>query len=310
MPLLWNDTWGDYWSGDRLNTNALITEDELMSGMDIDRNSLLAPFFEIYNSSTDATAATVSKIGNNLTLTVVGGNNESTYEIPLVNGSWSDILKLINHIHQLNRGWVCNRICSERQISINLYNDSVSCLLSANKKTLNGFNGLILDDIINRVSKFIETYCNRVLVAADYTEYYDGTDSAYLKLNNYPVNSYTSLESFDYQTQTVLQTFADHTDYEFYNDEGIIYKCSEFTPGHKNYKVIYNAGYTAIPEDLKQACIEMCKLLYNKKDKTGIKSESIGNYSVTFTDDAVNGLPENVLALLNSYRRLDTQDIK
>lgn len=314
MPQLWNDTWGFYWDGNKLNTNALITENELMPAMRLDRNSLQKPFLQIYNSSADATAATVSKVGKILTLTVTGGTNASVNVLSVINGDVDTIDKLINQIHAYNRGWVCNLICSSDQLSVNLYNTSISCLSSTNNTTLSGFDGLYLDELINSASQVIEKICHHVLVSADYTEYYDGSDSMYLRLRQYPVSTFTSLKAWDYQAQKTIQDYTNNTDYEVYLDSGIICKSGYFSTGIKNYQVIYTAGYTTIPSDLKQACKNLCQYLDNSASRSGIKSESIGRYSVTFSDIGgvtVMGVyvPPEIMTMLQPYMKLDSESI-
>lgn len=302
-----------------LKSNALVTVDELLVSMNQNRSDLSCDFFRIYNSATDATTATVKVASNVLTLIVTGGTSAHSTTFDLTNANYDTVTELIAAIQALNKNWIVNRLTSGSELTINL--DSVpatSALLVANEQTLTGFNGEYVDSIINTSSQFIENYCNRKFISQTFTEYYDGNDENKLLLDNFPVTTFTSLALWDFQTQTVLQTYTVNSDYEVYISEGIIYKPGVFNHGHKNYKVVYVAGYAIanVPDDLKTACFELAKLNYYKKDKQGIESETIGRYSVNYGTNSQTAYfmgvatPAYILSMLAPYKRLDMKDIQ
>ena len=64
-----------------------------------------------------------------------------------------------------------------------------------------------------------------------------------------------------------------------YPDRGIVeYPCG-FTPGNKNLRVTYRAGYRNIPGDLNLICKKLVANVWMNRDKEGLISEKIGNYS-------------------------------
>ncbi|MBA4406974.1 hypothetical protein C0389_06845 [bacterium] len=296
-----------------LKTNALISVEEMISSMGLLRNDIAQNFIEIYNSSSDATSATVTITSATINLVVVGGANAHNTTITLTGASYDTISELVTAIEALAKGWIVNRLCASGQTSTYLFATSVSCLLVANKQTLQGFNGLLLEECINSASNQIENYCHRKFVSAVYTEYYDGTSTIYLKLDNYPVTTLTSVEIWDYATQAVLQTLTNHQDYELMEDEGMIYQSSGFARGKKNYKIVYTAGYSTatMPEDLKNACKELGKMEYFKRDKQGVAAERIGQYSINYVNDGSLSsqgglqLPTNIVLLLAPFMRYD-----
>ena len=76
--------------------------------------------------------------------------------------------------------------------------------------------------------------------------------------------------------------------------------------GFKELRVQYTAGYGAsdIPKDLKMAVINASCNLFNNRKQAGIKSESLGDYSVTYIDtNSVDALFDNVSNILDKYRR-------
>lgn len=300
-----------------LDTNAIITVDELMGSMGVDRKALSINMISIYNSSTDATAATVVKSGNTLTLTVTGGVNADTTALDLTLAANDTIGELITVISALNKGWVVNRLCQSAQASTDLWNTSLSVLLVANEEILTGFDTLALEELINAVSTFAEGFCKRNFTSQSYTEYHNGHDKKRLRLNQFPVTAHTSVVHYAYDTEEVLSTLEEHTEYEMENDEGVIYRSGGWQKGFKNWRVIYTAGYTSttMPEDLKYAVKEMSKWLYNNKDKAGVASERIGRYAISYSTgkggkNSIMGLdiPLHIVNLLAPYKKWDFPD--
>jgi hypothetical protein len=297
-----------------LDTNAIITVDELMGSMGLDRSNLSINMISIYNSSSDATAATVVKVGSTLTLTVTGGVNANTTAYDLSAVAYDTIGELITAIETLGKGWVVNRLCQSAQASTDLWNVSVSVLLVANEEILTGFDTLALEEIINAVSTFAEGFCKRNFTSQSYTEYHNGHGKERLRLNQYPVTAHTSVQSFDPYANAVISTLTENDEYVMENAEGVIYKHGSWAKGFKNYLVNYTAGYTAttMPEDLKYAVKEMSKWFYNNKDKAGVKAERIGRYAITYSTgtggkNSIMGLdiPTHIVNLLAPYKKWD-----
>jgi len=63
---------------------------------------------------------------------------------------------------------------------------------------------------------------------------------------------------------------------------GIIKLFGVFPAGHQNIIVRYTAGYSTIPYDLEQICIDLVKLKYEQQNQTAnLKSERLGDYAYT-----------------------------
>lgn len=300
-----------------LDTNAIITVDELMGSMGLDRSNLSINMISIYNSSSDATAATVTKVGDTLNLTVVTGANAHNTDFDLANASYDTIAELIAAIEALSKGWIVNRLCQSAQASTDLWNVSVSVLLVANEEVLTGFDTLALEEIINAVSTFAEGFCKRNFTSQAYTEYHNGHGKRRMRLNNFPVTAHTSVQSFDPYDNSVISTLTENDEYVMENTEGVIFKYSGWTKGFKNYLINYTAGYssTTMPEDLKYAVKEMSKWLYNNRDKAGVASERIGRYAISYSTgkggkNSIMGLdiPLHIINLLAPYKKWDYPD--
>lgn len=152
--------------------------------------------------------------------------------------------------------------------------------------------------VINRMSVMFENYCNRKFVSQTFTEYYNGTGDRYLYLDNYPVTEITSVHEdpdWDWGSDELIES----TEYRIIDDMGIVYQ-SIFPKGHQNIKVIYTAGYTTVPEDLKQVCIEEVIRAFKKKNRIDqlliTKEDGTSNY---FFDTL---LPKTKL-VLDMYRK-------
>lgn len=156
--------------------------------------------------------------------------------------------------------------------------------------------------LVTYASMIIENYINRKLYSATYTEYYDGNNEIKLFLNQYPISTVTTVKLYDYEQQTVLQTYTANEDYISYLNEGYIYKGSKWTYGHKNFQIVYIAGYSTIPEDIELACNMIVANLFNMPDKSNISAERIGSYSINYLSE--QGLPPQVKSILDNYKRV------
>ncbi len=174
--------------------------------------------------------------------------------------------------------------------------------------------------LINRYSTRIETYCKRVFHAGLYTEYYDGDGlRGEVFVENPPIISVSGLwddVSGHGPTDTVNYQQGTEITPDLYvieqNEAGTIRLANQsnilanpsnyFLFGINNIKVIYSGGYTTVPEDLKDACIEMVVGAYRKfKDKLiGLSSKSSAGGSIV--PDSKD-MSDSIKSILAGYRR-------
>lgn len=148
--------------------------------------------------------------------------------------------------------------------------------------------------------------------SATYTEYLNGTGSPIISVRQVPVNSLTSVNvdsnrAFD---STTALTIGDTATAQCYLQQdrpgggsmsGIIVRRNAVwprglwlergnltplsMPGQGNVKVVYSGGYTSIPDDIKLAIYEACKLLRMQRTTVGpVQGESLGEYSYSSAD--------------------------
>ena len=136
-----------------------------------------------------------------------------------------------------------------------------------------------LTALINRVSKSMETYCDRTFYIQEYTETYRGSGVKDLITDQYPVTSVSGIWSSTSRTWDSTTLVA--TDEYFINRHGnsIVWYESYFPVwSYENIKVIYTAGLftsvDAVPADLKLVCIKEVARNYRLKDDKGFNSRS------------------------------------
>jgi hypothetical protein len=151
-------------------------------------------------------------------------------------------------------------------------------------------------EIINRISQAFENYCGRQFKVQDIVEYHDGNVRA-LFPDQYPINSVTEIRE-DSDWVWGSETIIDSSDYRIMDSKYIIYD-GFFTSGEGAIKLTYNAGYTDVPADLVQACIEECGRKMKHRNDYDESVKTLGDGSVSYI--ASEFLPQTKMTL-NSYR--------
>jgi hypothetical protein len=175
---------------------------------------------------------------------------------------------------------------------------------------------LLLMSLISDVSSILETYCGRHFTAADYTEYQDGNLNDEILTDEWPINSVTSI--YDDPDRTFSSSsLVNADDYVFYPDEGIIRLLisgtivgrnfqTVFSIGHRNVKIVYNAGYTTIPGDLKMIASEIITKKFKSYTdrRVGMTNVSSNGENMSFAINDI--LPDHKLILDMKYRERGT----
>jgi len=287
-----------------LHSYALSTLESVKRFMGVTDSDIQTPIFTLYNSSTDATDATYQVLSTGIKLIVTGGVNADNTTLNFADVDKDTITELVTYINvTLGKGWVAEVMANGSQSSSSLtMTEAVSCLLLANKKILYAPNDLLLEELINSVTDFMERYCGRRFKKTTYTDLLvDGNGTRYLFLDNYPIISVTSIyRHYVFATDDLF----DSDYYKVYENEGYVYRGMKWPYGQKNIKITYEAGYdfaTGIPAELEYLCNSLVKMRFNSEGKAGIKSEKMGNYSVTYSDESI---PSDIKIKLNQWRRL------
>lgn len=161
-----------------------------------------------------------------------------------------------------------------------------------------------LEALIDRVSEIIEAYCDREFNSESREEIFDGTGTDDYITDEWPINSITSLSIRQSTLNEDDWETLDSEYYHYYGDQGVVHYLNGFLKGVKNYKIVYTAGYTEVPDDLEQAAIDMISYYYNKRKSKNVQSESIGDYSITYSksDNVIDDLGLDVI--LDKYKKV------
>lgn len=169
--------------------------------------------------------------------------------------------------------------------------ESVKAYLKLSTVQLSDEEIKLLEDLINACSTAIESYCGRKFKDQIFTDEYDGTGKNYLLLEQYPVNTITTIH--------IDGALLDSNEYKVKKKNGVLIRKNSVWPiGDINIEIEYTAGYSVIPADLEQACKEFVFSKY-KTD--------LNNFSTTFTDGFVfraDAMPVQVKMLLQPYKKV------
>lgn len=159
----------------------------------------------------------------------------------------------------------------------------------------------VIDFLIPKVSALVKTYCRRTFndyVSAPKSEYFNGGIPFY-QVQEQPIISITGLfYSTDYgQTYTALEELVD-----FVVDENLILPINgtEFPYVLKGYKLVYNAGFSPVPDDLTLAVYDLMSY-YIKNDAAvnAIKRTNTTSMQIEYITDTA--LPSNIKRVIDLY---------
>lgn len=176
----------------------------------------------------------------------------------------------------------------------------------------------LLTTLITRAQAMMERYCNRIFEEDTYTEDHSG-GAATVQLKNTPVSAVTSVSSLDASGNATAYAA---TSYRFDGDTGIItltndedfyfrdsvvgssaLEASSFPCGFKNIRVVYTGGYSSVPADLVQVCVEMAADLYqNRRLNPRMAQENIGG-GQSFTAKGGDDMMRHYGWRLDPFRR-------
>ena len=180
-------------------------------------------------------------------------------------------------------------------------------------------NDARINTIIDNVSKLVKTYCGTTIV--DYsssakTEYFTIKDSIVdtIILEESPIITVTSVAERDSQSDSYVTLITENSDssgkYEYVvnDDSDSITRTNSssnkyWPKGQKSVKVVYTAGYTSCPDDLKLAVFDLIKyyLKDERKDRMSIAGATVENPISTSLRGNI-GFPDHIKRILDMYK--------
>ena len=157
-----------------------------------------------------------------------------------------------------------------------------------------------LESLIDRVSTLFESYMGRKILSREYTEYHNGRGLSVL----FPEQPYITTISGVWDDEGwswASSSEIDSTEYRVSFNNYITLKDTILGDFAQNIKIIYTAGFSAVPDDLKHACITEIVRAYKNRNQVDIVSRTLADGSVNFS--AKDLLPLTKLTL-DSYRNI------
>ena len=190
-------------------------------------------------------------------------------------------------------------------------------------KDFAGLTGVTMDArinvIIDSVSELVKNYCGTSFVddySSNKTEYFDIHDSETTRvmLDEGPINAVSSVSERESQADAYVTLITENSDssgkYEYIVDTmtDSIIRTNEnidkaFPKGRRSVKVVYTAGYSSCPEDLKLALFDLVKyyLKDERKERMQIAGAMIENpVSTSIKNNA--GFPDHIKRVLDMYK--------
>lgn len=157
----------------------------------------------------------------------------------------------------------------------------------------------LLSRLITAASQFIQSWLNRAIATASYTDTRNGTGGMRLFLRNRPV---TAIASVTIDGVAIPASSPPPLGAGYLFDDSSVYLIGRaFTKGLQNVVVQYSAGYATTPPEIEQACIGLVALRYKERDRIGQVSKNLAGETVSFQQ---KDMPADIATLLDQYRNL------
>ena len=176
-----------------------------------------------------------------------------------------------------------------------------------------------LNVIIPSVSQAVKTYCGTSFVdyyGTDKTEYFDITDDSTtaIMVDESPLVSVSLVQERESQDDSYTTLITENSDssgkYEYIVEleKDLIRRTTAsadkaFPKGRRAVKVVYRAGYSATPQDLRLACFDMIKyyLKDERKSSMSIAGAQLRNEVSTSLRDNID-FPDHIKRILDFYK--------
>jgi len=159
----------------------------------------------------------------------------------------------------------------------------------------------VIARLVTAVSNYIQSWLNRTFAMATYTDISNGNNESTKMFSNYPVQSVSSVTI----SGVAIPASADGIAYGYvFDDQSLALIGTTCGRGLKNVRITYTAGYSSVPFEIAQACIELVAIRYRERTRVGEVSKSLGGETVSFTQ---KDMPDSVRTILNNYKKVISQ---
>lgn len=167
----------------------------------------------------------------------------------------------------------------------------------------------VIERIVNAATGYVERKIDRpVVVRAVTDELVDGSGTNELTLSKCPIASVTAvsyLSGVSPEAWTALDLTASGYPPVIVGPgkSRFMLRAYWFPCGRQNVKVSYAAGYSTVPDELKEAGLQVVKALYRQFEKAPDDAQSVSFAGNAVTVELDRTLPKQTLDILAMYRR-------
>lgn len=175
-------------------------------------------------------------------------------------------------------------------------------------------NATLFASLLASVTAFINRYVGKSFEAASATKYYDGNDRKCLLVDSFVGSPTVTILNIDGTDDRIL-TEGHSSDYLTAPYNSTEKSSLELTgngwygswpKGQHRVKVVATFGQSSsVPSDVEYAATKLISDLAKVGAGTKAKSETLGDYSITYDDIANSEEVSGVLSILDSYRDID-----
>lgn len=158
-------------------------------------------------------------------------------------------------------------------------------------------NDADLARLISAVSAWIKTKVDDPILVDTVTEVHDGNGSDELWTRRGPIVEVIGVEVDGRQ---VLPASSPTASGFVHDDDRVLLRRGRFARGTQNVAVTFVAGYQTVPPMLEQTCINLCTLLWKRREHIDISSVTIGPQTTSYLQRAMTDQDRDVLT---SFRR-------
>ena len=173
--------------------------------------------------------------------------------------------------------------------------------------------------ILPAISQAVKTYCGTSFIdfySTDKTEFFDilDTSTTAVLVDESPLVSVSQVQERENQSSSYVTLITENSNgsgkYEYIVDTALdmVRRTTAtgdkaFPKGRKAVKVVYTAGYSATPGDLKLALFDLVKyyLKDERKERLSISGAQISNQVTTSLRENI-GFPDHIKRILDFYK--------
>jgi hypothetical protein len=135
--------------------------------------------------------------------------------------------------------------------------------------------------LVSATSAQIQTFLGYQVAQASYTRTFNGSGGQILVLPDRPVTAVASVSVDGYAVPASSSPLVDG----FVFDDKFIYLrgSHSFSPGFQNVAVSYTAGYSIIPADIAQACLDWVGVIFQSQGRdTSVVEKRVGDTTIKY----------------------------